>query len=173
MDDVELPSRDGGSLRLRPLGYEFPCAASHIDSDDWDANWLIIHGYVATADGATWSFEQPCLTTWEAAGLTEWLQRVANRAVMPYLVEASAFMSDGNDASAATFTEPNLAFSVANYKANSAVIRSHLSLESLPPWIESDTVDNYEYSIVLDVLLADVAQAADDWHREIAVYPPR
>ncbi len=66
MDDVELASRDGGSLRLRPLGYEFPWAATDIDGDDWDPNWLIIRGDIATADGATWSFEQPCLTIWDA-----------------------------------------------------------------------------------------------------------
>ncbi len=48
----------------------------------------------------------------------------------------------GSDASAAIFTEPNLAFSVANYNTHSALIRLHLSLESVPPWIDSDTVDN-------------------------------
>lgn len=46
-------------------GYQFP----HIESDEFDANWLVVEGLVAPADERAWKFRDPALLTWEVEGL--------------------------------------------------------------------------------------------------------
>ena len=46
-------------------------------------NWLQISGTVVLADGKTWSFEDPSLTTFEAASLGQWLRETADGIVEP------------------------------------------------------------------------------------------
>jgi hypothetical protein len=73
---VLLTSIDGASVELRISGHQFP-GYEGTTRRDWDANWLKVCGNVAQADGKTWSFEDPSLTTWEAQALGTWLQRAA------------------------------------------------------------------------------------------------
>jgi len=69
---VLLASLDGASVELRPTRYQFP--AEPPEPGDWDANWLEVHGRVRTTAGVTWTFDDPCLTTWEAEELATWLR---------------------------------------------------------------------------------------------------
>lgn len=62
---------------------------------NWDANWLVVRGEIGTADGRGWTFLDPCLSTWEALSVGEWLRAVA---------------AGGPAPDDPRFTEPNLAF---------------------------------------------------------------
>lgn len=59
-------------ISLHVLRYEFP---GH--TERYDANWLVIRGMVELADAA-WSFQDPCLLTWEVEELIEWLRALPN-----------------------------------------------------------------------------------------------
>lgn len=103
-----------GSLSIGVERYQFP----EITDDDWDSNWLIINGN-AVLDGKSWSFRDPCLTTFEVERLADWLEQV----------------SSGGDAKAfCGFTEPNLDFE----RVSDAAVRIAFSLEALPPWSKRD-----------------------------------
>jgi hypothetical protein len=50
------------------VGYQFP--DNHIS--EYDSNWLVIEGRVSHPQ-ADWSFRDPCLLTYEADYLADWL----------------------------------------------------------------------------------------------------
>jgi hypothetical protein len=103
-----------GSLRIGVERYQFP----EITDDDWDSNWLIITGD-AVVDDKSWSFRDPCLTTFEVERLANWLDEVSDgRAEKPFC----------------GFTEPNLDFE----RVSDATVRIAFSLEALPPWSKRD-----------------------------------
>ena len=116
MDNDELAIFEGptGSLRLAIEGYQFP----DITDDEWDSNWLIIRGD-AVLDGRSWSFRDPCLTTFEVQRLADWLDQVAMGTA---------------EKSFCGFTEPILDFEWVP----GGSIRIGLSLEALPPWENRD-----------------------------------
>jgi hypothetical protein len=101
-----------GSLRLTVERYQFP----EILNDEWDSNWLIIAG-AAVLDEKSWSFRDPCLTTFEMQWLADWLDQIAAGEAKP---------------TSCGFTEPNLDFE----RLSDESIRIGFSLESLPPWID-------------------------------------
>ena len=72
------------------------------------------------------------------------------------------------------FTEPNLAFSLAGRDSQLLTIRVHFSLESRPPWLREDiTSDLFDNFIEVATVQAALANAVDDWDREIAAFPVR
>jgi hypothetical protein len=103
LSQVRLLSADKASIELSIARYQFPDLQGHGDRD-WDANWLQISGAIVLAGGQTWSFEDPSLTTWEAAELGEWFRLVADGSVKP-----STFGTEEAE-QLLCFTEPNLAF---------------------------------------------------------------
>jgi len=120
---VLLTSSDGASVELRPIRYQFSAAPS--EPGDWDANWLEIRGRVRTVAGESCEFEDPCLTTWEARVLGDWLQAAADG-------RAPVTQTPTEDSEELlTFTEPNLGFSVGGREGDSLVVCVHLSLESV------------------------------------------
>jgi hypothetical protein len=136
-----------GSLRIGVAGYQFPGIAN----DEWDSNWLIVTGD-AVLDGRSWSFRDPCLTTFEMRRLAEWLdQVVAGRA----------------DQASCGFTEPNLDFEQVSREA----IRIGFSLEALPPWVnhESD-FGEIGFSIPID---SQLEAAANNLRTLLARFPVR
>jgi hypothetical protein len=60
---------DNSGCRLTILGYQFPDDTT----DEYDSNWLVIGGEV-WLDGREWQFRDPCLTTFEAKRLADWLE---------------------------------------------------------------------------------------------------
>lgn len=50
-----LQSRDFSAFELRVAGYQFP----DIESDEFDANWLVVEGLVAPADERAWKCRDP------------------------------------------------------------------------------------------------------------------
>src|SRR5262249_60717551 len=80
---MRLGSSDGARVELRLLRYQFPDRAAAGPGRDWDANWLVVRGDIRCADGREWSFEDPCLTTWEARLLGRGLHEGVAGAVAP------------------------------------------------------------------------------------------
>ncbi|GAA5175004.1 hypothetical protein GCM10023321_80070 [Pseudonocardia eucalypti] len=136
---------------LRPVGYQYSSV-----SGGWDGNWLLVRGEVGLDDGRSWSFTDPCLTTWEARSLGEWLRAVADGDVP---------VTDGEPFG---FTEPNLALSLAERSDDRYTVRIHLALGSCPPWpVEAP------YFLPLRLGRDELRRGADHWVRESAAFPPR
>jgi len=166
---VKLISADGAKLELRLVGYQFgqPDSTRAGESDgstglyaDWDANWLVIHGDALTSGGQSWSFTDPCLTTWEAEGLALWLSAAAR----------------GDEAAGeAVFTEPNLSFVCDGVAEGRVHMRVRFSHESLPSWLPREPVgwQAGEYYLALEVSCADVAEAARAWDADRLQFPVR
>jgi hypothetical protein len=162
---MELVGGDGSRVELRLLGYQFARGAV---SGDWDANWVIVRGDIRTSDGRGWSFEDPCLTTWESRSLGDWLSSVARGEVAP------APFDGGEDERLLMFTEPNVALSLAAWDEVGATIRFHFSLESRPGWLaDEDPGELFEFFVPLSVPVAEVARAAAAWQREVIRFPAR
>lgn len=162
---VKFVSVDGAAVDLRLVAYQFPSTAG-AGPDDWDANWLVVAGDVQLADGRRWSFSDPCLTTWEARSMGDWL-----RAVVRGEIEPADFEGDGEDA-LVIFTEPNIALSLAARSQEAAVVRVHFSLESEPPWLD-DEADMFAFFVELDQPLQALSAAIDGWDRELSSFPAR
>ncbi|MCE0535535.1 hypothetical protein LWF15_08435 [Kineosporia rhizophila] len=164
---MDLHSADGTSVRLQPVGYQFPDAVSRAHAD-YDANWLIIEGEVVLADGRAWAFTDPALLTWEAGELGEWLAGAAQGQVEVVAPEQAAVLPDDDESpdAAAIFVEPNLAFSVAGYTEETISLRVHMAYESAPDWAEDIIVD-------LTCPRESVLRAAQEWNAQSAVFPRR
>lgn len=78
---VNLRSEDGARVALRPTDYQFGHGSA--PPDDWDANWVLVRGEVRTAAGESWSFHDPCLTTWACVELLRWLSAASRGDVAP------------------------------------------------------------------------------------------
>jgi hypothetical protein len=62
-DRVRISSQDLALVELDVTGYQFPDAPGRGERDR-DANWLRVRGAMTQADEKSWSFDDPCLTTW-------------------------------------------------------------------------------------------------------------
>ncbi|MFI6515028.1 hypothetical protein ACIBF1_05640 [Spirillospora sp. NPDC050679] len=71
------------------------------------------------------------------------------------------------------FTEPVLAFSVLEYRQGEAVVRSHLYAEAAPPWLGDRSGSMVGLDVDLVVSTAQLADAADEWTRELDALPTR
>lgn len=165
---VLLISSDGASVELRPIRYQFSAAPS--EPRDWDANWLDILGRVRTVAGESWMFEEPCLTTWEARQLGDWLRAAADGRVP--VTETPTEDSEN----LLTFTEPNLRFSVGARREDSLVVCVHLSLESVPERPGTGEEASYGVtacSVPIRVGREGLLAAAQAWDEDNRPFPER
>jgi hypothetical protein len=137
------------------------------EQGDWDANWLVVRGRVQLADGRSWSFTDPSLSTWEAAQLSTWLEGVGAGVVPP------AEVGGEDDERLLAFTEPNLAFSLLARVGELVTIRVHLSAEAAPPWPAEDARGMPEYVVEIELTHDAVAAAAASWNQEMGAFPVR
>ena len=165
---MRLVSSDTARVELRPISYQFngtggaetegldPTAETY---DEWD-DWLVIRGDASTADGRSWSFTDPCLTTREAECLSAWLDAVSRNT---------------GDRDAAVFTEPNVSLFVDGRDGNRVRMRVRFSHESLPSWLPRDVPgwQAGEFCLTLEVSVADLAEAARAWDSERQAFPTR
>jgi hypothetical protein len=164
---MHLTSDDQARIELCIRGYQFPDTEARGERD-WDANWLRVGGVVKQADGKTWSFDDPCLTTWEADKLGSWLGDAAAGTVQPVKFGTC------QPGELLVFTEPNLAFGLEAQEAHHLRIRVHFSLEALPPWLQgANRPEIFEQFMSLDVSPAEVARAAEDWTSNLMRFPRR
>lgn len=135
------------SLRLRVVGYQFP----DITDDEWDSNWLVVDG-VVVLEGRQWRFQDPCLTTFEAIRLADWLDACANGSAKDSYCD---------------FTEPNLQFELIDPET----LRVSFALESAPPWSErGDDWTEHGFKLGVGHILA---QAATDLRNQLQRFPVR
>lgn len=164
---MRLGSDQGASVELEVLGYEFPRADKH--TDDWTANWLDILGRIRLADGRTWDFTHPCLTTFEAAQLGSWMHSISRD-------DESVLSRVDSDRKAPRlfFTEPLLAFE-AEPTSNSAFdISVILDLEALPPWEPwEERIGEEEFVVTVAVPRQDLDRAVVQWAQDCARFPER
>lgn len=159
-----LLSDHGNSVELRLLGYQF----ATIVADPHDDNWLVIGGDVVTPEGS-WSFADPCLLVHEARQVSAWL-----RAAAAGTVATTGPDDEGRLAPDTWFTEPVLAFGLADRDEGGMVVRVYLSMEASPPWQQGeDRPDIYEYAVEVRTDAAGLLRAADDWDRALAPFPAR
>jgi hypothetical protein len=157
-------------IALVIAGYQFPALPGGGSEPDWDANWLFIAGDAQTKDGRSWSFHDPCLTTWEARELDEWLGVVADGSVEV----ASGPFDEDDPVGVLVFAEPNLAFSLAELTSDTATIRVHLSNESAPPWVTGqDRFAFFDFFLPVTTSLRDLASARNHWKQMLTAHPVR
>ena len=160
---MELASSNGNVLSLTIDGYQFP-ATSGAGDRDWDANWLMISGRVKSGD-QHWTFRDPCLTTWEAHELGDWL-----RGVLSGAIEAAPY-EDDNEVRLEMFTEPNVALNLASRGDGAAEVRVYLSLEALPRTMADISI--FEYFVELTLTDDEIASAVREWDAELRAFPVR
>jgi hypothetical protein len=147
---MRLSNALGHYLELRVLGYQFP----EPRGEDWDANWLMIGGDVANADGA-WSFVDPALTTHDVDGVIGWLLALADGRLPP--------------CTELDFTEPNLSFvSGAEHS-----LRVFFELESRPPWSRPGYAGLRDLFLDFDPTQQDLQGAAASLREDLDRFPPR
>jgi len=155
---VVLTSADGGRVELRIAGYEFPEDPQGDGNGDWDANWLVVSGAVAAADGRAWEFTDPLLTTWEAVELLEWLRRA---------VGGHLRSGDG-----LAFVEPDLELAYRGRVDGRVLLTVTLDEEAGPVGsARPDRGPAAELELAVDV--DSLRRATDEWRRELAGTPPR
>ncbi|MFE5118355.1 hypothetical protein [Streptomyces sp. NPDC056669] len=137
-------------IKLRPLCYQFPV----VSGDQYDDNWLVTGGEVTTPEGS-WSFADPCLLTDEACQISPWLRAVGGATLAGTQPDLH-------------FLEPVLSFS----HTGSSFVRVHLSQEAAPPWLDGEERLD-EYVIEIKATADGLRQAADEWDRCLAPFPPR
>ena len=166
----------GASVDLQVAGYQFPGVDENPkDRTGWDRNWLVITGSVRTAGGASWSFREPALTTWEVADAVVWLRRVADGAAPVAAVEATpAVAAEDDEPSRAgwlTFTEPNLSFAVGGYDGHQVQLLVGLGHECAQPPIDPLKPGWCQITVVTSKL--QVQEAAAALEEELADHPAR
>ncbi|WP_104666373.1 WapI family immunity protein [Ensifer adhaerens] len=135
------------SLRMAIRQYQFP----DVMDDAWDSNWLIVEGHV-DIKGRKWTFRDPCLTTFEAEHLADWLEEVSN--AEPSKVDCR-------------FTEPNLEF---RYQKNRQ-LRISFALESGPPGF--GTPSSWDERSFLVPVSSALATAATQLRQQLVRFPRR
>lgn len=163
---MRLDSLDGARVTLRPLGYQFETVPSSGD-DVWDPNWLVVRGEIVLADGRSWAFTDPCLTTFEGRRLGAWLEGVIAGEVRPAPL-------DEDDERGAVFLEPVIAFSLAERDTTAVTLRVHLSLEALPPWATgTEKPEIFAYWVKVRCPVETLESALLEWNTELESFPVR
>jgi hypothetical protein len=181
---MQLNSSDGVSVELRINGYQFPDLGvvprvvgqipwadgrtlPVVFDDKWDPNWLQVCGRITLADGRAWAFEDPCLTTWEAQELGDWLRGVGAGT-------EQSFRAYGEPQGYLGFTEPNLGFKLEERTAGRVRITAEFTGEATPPWFRRgpERAPN-SYFVRLDLSAGGIAKAAESWMHELAEFPER
>ncbi len=152
------------SIELRPLRYQFP----GVCGDPYDDNWLVIGGAVTTPEGG-WTFADPCLLTHDARRLARWLRAVAGGTVAVTEPDTDGELSPDLD-----FTEPVLAFGLADADEGTATVRVHLSMEAAPPWQQGDDgLGIFQYAVEVRIAPEALLEAVRQWELELADFPDR
>lgn len=149
---MRISSASGDFLELRLDGYQFE-ASPRRTANDWDANWLYVSGQARWL-GETWSFRDPCLTTWEARDLLDWLRSASEQQPL-------------------AFTEPNLAFTREREIGGGSTLVATLSGEAAPPSLSLEERWDGGLPMTFRASSASLAASADDWERELAAHPMR
>ena len=142
---------DETELELRVLGYQFP----EIAHDEYDSNWLLVEIKARTPAGS-WSSTDPCMLTWEAHWLLNWL---------------ADLVSEGQNDHEMSFLESNLLFSLAGKHDHTFDLRICVSGELRPPSDISAGGDEVE--IRLQTSVSDLRECVSSLSKELRLFPVR
>lgn len=120
----------------------------------------MVSGTLTLPDGRSHVFSDPCLTTWEAARLHEWLSELS-RGRAP----------EEGDGPTLVFTEPCLAFAASRLDAERVEIRVYLSLEAAPPFVVAGSAGMVENYVPLRVDRGTLGVAAAAWAEDLRPFP--
>ena len=149
---MQLYGIDGQSVELHIVGYQFPDLAAV----EYDSNWLRIEGHVHHLQGP-WSFQDPCLLTYEVTRLANWLDALAQ---------------EKPDSDEIDFIEPNLSFRIVHSHA-SAVLRVYFELEARPNWAAVASAGVNDLWVEFPVRELELRRASRSLREELAIYPQR
>ena len=146
---MELKNSNNEVVKLSILGYQFPEAVN----DDYDSNWLRVHGEI-THEKGSWEFVDACLLTYEAVDLANWLEELGkNKARKQNL----------------GFIEPNL-----DFRLNDKItLRLYFELESRPNWAPWDGAGLEDLWIDSELDELSFCRAAKSLREELKQYPQR
>ncbi|MFJ8894233.1 hypothetical protein ACIRCZ_06585 [Leifsonia sp. NPDC102414] len=150
------------SISLFLSGYQFPDLTPPHPAGEWDADWLVVIGKIHS-NGRTGEFRDPCLTAFEAGELGRWLR----------VISQSGRGDDRRSVTSLDFTEPELAFECALLSDDDAVIRVVFSGGAAHPEDGVGGAGEEARVVTVQMSLADIGLAADEWERECARYPAR
>jgi hypothetical protein len=160
---VLIEGQEGTRVELDLGGYEFPEMQARGPHFDHDANWLRVRGKIF--DGTqSWSFDDPCLMTDEAASLAHWL-----RGVVSGVVEPDVWMGK----TSAWFTEPNVSARLDARTDETVAIVWYFSQESAPPGALDDIRYGEGHAVETTVLRLSLTAAIDDWEAQLRRFPVR
>ncbi len=152
-------STNNSSFNLTILGYQYPDAAG----EPYDANWLSIHVEAGGPEGE-WTGTDPCLLTYEATRLADWLEAVANGKEAP---------------PALSFLEPVLLFRLVDGAAGKT-LRVHFGNLINPSWRRLEQpqgggqrVECPDLWLDFPVAEVDIASAARELRQQVKRYPNR
>jgi hypothetical protein len=152
-------------VSLVPIRYEFERATP---GDTWASNWLVINGEIDSPNGS-WSFQDSCVTTFEARGLTQWMQGAAHGTL-----QVTQPRADGEVDPGLTFVEPSLAFSLARIQGEARALRVHLSHLAAPPWLSfDDRLNTWHHFVEVRMLSTSLLKAAEEWATTLRGFPDR
>ena len=139
-----------GSFDLSLLGYQFP----NLTAEPYDSNWLQVRVAVDHPRGL-WTATDPCLLTYEAASLADWLDAVA--------------LGTAAD-SELRFLEPCLWFELRDGTGGAPTVRVYFQYEFRPPWAR-----DFEDDEVLDLPIEEgqFRRAAAALRLQLREYPQR
>jgi hypothetical protein len=149
---MKLASKDGHLFEMRILQYQFP----HMETEDYDSNWLIIEGEVIHPKGS-WHFRDPCLLTYEAERLASWMDAVAGGKPLPAICD---------------FMEPTLEFR-AIFSAQRPVLRVYFELEARPEWASNERPGKEDIWVEFPFEELNLRSIAREWRGELSAYPQR
>lgn len=167
---MRLRGDDGQLVELSVVGYQFPDLEQFAHSANWDpdsdANWLVIRGAVHQRR-RSWSFEDPCLLTDEAAELGGWLRGVAGGTIGPA-------RRLGTRPGSLDFLEPNLAVKFApGRREGGLTLVWYFAAEAAPPGTADSVRYGTGHTVRLEVSALELRQAADEWDEGLRQFPDR
>jgi len=148
---MKLTGEEGVAFELTVESYEFP----EIEDEPWDSNWLLVRGRIKHPRGS-WSFFEPCLTTWEIELIARWLERLVTGEV---------------SRSALDFNEPNLRFLFAVQPVFAVEVR--FAYECAPPWIDPEIPTMEGVGVLFPLSFNDLKEAARNLRQNLLRFPPR
>jgi hypothetical protein len=151
---LRLSGADGSFFDMDIAGYQFP-ADLESPLPEYDLNWLQVHIHARDADGHEWEATDPCLLTWELAGLSKWFRKHAQKEP---------------ESSTAYSLEPCLWFAiVGNTLGNQAtdllpiLLDVHLGYELGQKVVDLDNEAHQEACLQFRLSLDELSQIAKCW----------
>jgi hypothetical protein len=146
-----LRGNNNTEFEMKVVGYQFP----HLEHEKYDSDWLNLSIRVKLPKGS-WTAVDPCLLTWELAGLTDWLESIA----------------DGKPVdSEESFMEPNLRFELIENEPKK--LKVYFELESRPSWAPYDGAGMDDMCAEFEINKEELRDAAASLREDLKQFPTR